>query len=302
MIKIAIQVFIGKQTAIKTKATDFYDLRATDFNINENITMLNSEVFQSIQAEGDSVVGKIEVSGSIPFELTEKVLVLLLPALSYKIDSTKKIYKMSNDKPLFYTIILNDTNNNENHEYLDCIVNSLTLKTVMGGYITGDLQITGKKFEVKTGGVTLSTTAEDSLRALTSTVKLENTDITSDVESIEIKIDNGIEAKGALNSLYNEKIRRAKPQSTTVDIEKNEYDKNSFSVLKNKMIAGTPATVELKIGVLGKTIKIEALRTQISKNSRGDYKGSGTHSIGMSCSANGVEASHLKFTFEATQV
>ena len=42
---MGVNVYIGKQTAEKVKATQLIDAGATDFNVEENITALESEVF-----------------------------------------------------------------------------------------------------------------------------------------------------------------------------------------------------------------------------------------------------------------
>lgn len=296
---MAIKVFIAKQTAEGVEGTGFIDMKATDHNITEEVSMITSEAFQSRQAEGDSEVGKIEVSGGNPVELTEKLFELLMPGLSYSGNS--KVYKMSDAKPAFYTIVKSDTENNEKIKYIDCAVQSLGLKVAMGGYITAQIDVVGKKAVHSEGA--LSETGTDAgpiLRALNSVIKLDGTEITEDVEGLDITIDNGLEAKGAINSLYNVKIRRTNPQKTTISVEKNLYSKTDFNKFRDKMLAGTPATVELTIGDGTRTTKIEILKGKLSKNQRGEHKGAGTHSMELNCSVENADNSHLRITFPIT--
>lgn len=296
---MAIKLFIAKQTAEGVKGTGFIDMKATDHAITEEVSMIASEAFQSRQAEGDSDVGKIDVAGGNPVELTEKLLEMLMPGLSYSPNS--KVYKMSDAKPSFYTIVKSDTENNEKIEYMDCGVQSLGLKTAMGGYITAQIDVVGKTAVHSEGALSeVGTDAGPVLRALNSVIKLDGTEITEDVEGLDITIDNGLEARGAINSLYNVKIMRAKPQKTTVSVEKNIYSKTDFKKFRDKMLAGTPTTVELTIGDGTRFIKIEVLKGKLSKNQRGDYKGVGTHSMELNCSVENADHSHLKVTFPLT--
>lgn len=294
---MAIKVYLGKQTAEKIKATQLIDAGATDFNIEENITALESEVFTDLTAKGDSTVGKIEVTGSIPIELSKKVFEELMSGFSYQ--KVTDDYKMSTNKPAFYTIILNDTDNNEKWEYVDCVLSKIDLNIAIGGYVKATIEIVGKTYSIGVGTVTGSDRG-DSLRCLFSNITLNGTDISEDIEGVDISIDNGIEARGALNSLYNVKIRRTKQVDTKFSIQKNEYEKNSFKEFKEKMIAGTSINALIKLGDSSHAdlISIEAPKLFINSNKRGDYKGSGSHNIELQASVNNAEKSHLKITFK----
>jgi hypothetical protein len=295
---VGVNVYIGKQTAEKVKATQLIDAGATDFNVEENITALESEVFTDLTAKGDSTVGKIEVNGSIPIELSKKVFEELMAGISYKKGTDD--YKMSTDKPAFYTVILTDTDNNEKWEYVDCVISKLDINIAIGGYVKSTIEVIGKTYEIGTGNVVGAAERGESLRCLFSNINLGGTDISTDIEGADISIDNGIEAKGSLNSLYNVKIRRTKQVDTKVTIQKNEYEKNSFKDFKEKMIAGTPVTATIKLGDSSHNdlIVIEAPKLFINSNKRGDYKGSGSHNIDLQASVNNTEKSHLKITFK----
>lgn len=206
---------------------------------------------------------------------------------------------MSNDKPAFFTVVLEDLENNKKFEYIDCVLNTFNLKVAMGAFITADLDFIGKNMEITDGTVTNPVARGESLRALYSTIALDGNDITEDIESLDININNGMEAKGAINSLYNVKARRSTPMTTEITVEKNEYDHSDFTAMRTKMLAGTPAQVTLTLGDGTKDVTVEVLKAQLSKNARGDYKGSGSHSISMNASAQNAENSHLKFTMSA---
>lgn len=298
---MAIKVYIGKQDREKTKATGnkLIDAGATDFNVDENISALESEVFNDLAAKGDSVVGKIEVSGTIPIELSEKVLEELMPGLSYKKASAD--YKLSTDKPAFYTVVLADSETNEKWEYVDCVISNFSINIVVGGYVKGSIGIVGKTYEIGSGAVSGAKDRGESLRCLYANVNLDNSDISEEVEGVDIEIDNGIEARGSLNSLYNTKIRRSKQIESKINIQKNEYDSTKFKTLKEKMIAGTAVNAVIKLGTAAHAdlITIMAPKLFINSNKRGDYKGAGTHDIELQASVNNSDNSHLKITFKS---
>ena len=179
-------------------------------------------------------------------------------------------------------------------------ISKLDINIAIGGYVKSTIEVIGKTYEIGTGNVVGATERGESLRCLFSNINLGGTDISTDIEGADISIDNGIEAKGSLNSLYNVKIRRTKQVDTKVTIQKNEYEKNSFKDFKEKMIAGTPVTATIKLGDSSHNdlIVIEAPKLFINSNKRGDYKGSGSHNIDLQASVNNTEKSHLKITFK----
>lgn len=300
---MSIKIYIGKQDSEKIKCipAKLIDAGATDFNIDEQITALESEVFNDLAAKGDSVIGKIEVSGAIPIELTEKVLEELLPGISYK--KFQNDYKMDKEKPAFYTIVLVDSENDEKWEYVDCVINDIAINVVVGGYVKGNINIIGKTYEIGNGNIIGAKSRGESLRCLYANINLDGIDISSDVEGVDIEISNGIEAKGSLNSLYNSKIRRNKQIETKISIQKNEYDGVSFKKLKEKMINGTSVECTIKLGNSNHSdiIIIKAPKLYINSNKRGDYKGVGTHNIDLQASVNNLENSHLKISFKSEE-
>lgn len=297
---MSIKIYLGKQDNEKTKCIDsmLIDAGATDFSVEENITALESEVFNDLAAKGDSVVGKIEVTGNIPIEISEKVLEELMSGISYKKDTAD--YKMNTDKPSFYTVVLVDTETNERWDYVDCVISNLTMNVVLGGYIKGTIGIIGKTYEITSGKVTGAKERGQSLRCLFSNITLDGTDVSEDIEGVDIEVDNGIEAKGSLNSLYNTKIRRTKQIQTKVHIQKNEYDGTQFKSMKTKMIDGTAVSATIKFGTSQHKdlVVITAPKLYINSNKRGDYKGAGTHDIELQASVSNSENSHLKITFK----
>ena len=297
---MAIKVYLGKQAKEKQAVEDsaLIDAGATDFSVEESIQELKSERFQDIQAQGDSTISKIEVQGSIPIEFSKEILEELMPSISYA--KTELAYKMGTEQPSFYTIVLTDTATNERWDYLDCVISNLKVNIALGGYINGSIDVIGKTYEIKSGAVKGAKPAGDILRALHAAIELDSKDISSDVEGVEITVDNGMEAKGSLNSLYNTKFRRATPQNTAVSIQKNAYDAAQFKAMKEKMIAGTATKATIKLGTAKEkdTIIIEIPKMFINSNKRGDYKGAGTHNVDLTCSVNNAENSHLKITFK----
>ncbi|PID67417.1 MAG: hypothetical protein CR959_00325 [Fusobacteriales bacterium] len=295
-----VKVYIGKQDSEKNKCieTELIDAGATDFSVEENITALESEVFNDVTAKGDSVVGKIEVGGNIPLEMSVKVLEELMPAISY--EKATDTYKMTTTKPAFYTVVLVDPDNNEKWTYVDCVISNLSLNIALGGYVKGGIDIIGKTYDIAGGKVTGAKDRGASLRCYYSNINLDGSDVSEDIEGVDLVIDNGIEAKGSLNSLYNTKIRRVKQVETKLTIQKNEYDNVSFKAMKTKMIAGTPTQAIIKLGdsTAQDLVIITAPKMFINSNKRGDYKGAGSHDMELQASVNNTENSHLMIKFK----
>ena len=108
---MAIKVFAGLQNTPGTVATQLLDIGATDFNGGENYSSIKSEVFNTLQAEGDQFLVGIETTFDMPIEWNKKSLELLMPALGYKKHGESTEYKLSSDEPSYYTIVVSDSLN-----------------------------------------------------------------------------------------------------------------------------------------------------------------------------------------------
>ncbi|WP_297635178.1 phage tail tube protein [uncultured Clostridium sp.] len=296
---MSVKIFYGKQTAEGTAATVLTDLGATDFSGGEKYNSVKSETFNSLQAEGDQFLIGIETSFDTPVEWNAKVLESILSALGYAKVGEETHYKLTAAEPAFFTILVSDSLNNKKTVYKDCKVNTFSLNAAKGALVNGSLSWIGTTAEFQSGIVTESaaTNRGESLVAIDSIIELGGTAVTADVESVTLEINNNLEAKGSIDSLYTKKIRRSAPQATTAKLEFNSYDQARFESIKAKAIANTSENLTITLVDGAKTILIEVPKLYISDSNRGDYKGAGSHSLSMTASINNADNTPAKFTF-----
>lgn len=296
---MSVKVYFGVQTAEGVVATILLDLGATDFSGGEKYNAAKSEVFNTLQAEGDQFLVGIETDFSTPLEWNAKTLEAILPAIGYAKVGEDTYYKLTAAEPTLFSVIVSDSLNSKKTVYKDCKVNSLSITAAKGALVNGTLAWIGTTAEFQTGVVTetVATKRGESLVAIDSVVKLGGSPVTTDVESVTIEINNNLEAKGSIDSVYTKKIRRSAPQATTASVEFNSYDQARFEAIKAKAIANTSENLEVSLKDGAKTIVILIPKLFISTSDRGDYKGAGSHSLSMTASINNSESTPVKFTF-----
>lgn len=296
---MSVKVYFGVQTAEGVVATTLLDLGATDFSGGEKYNAAKSEVFNTLQAEGDQFLVGIETDFSTPLEWNAKTLEAMLPALGYAKVGEDTYYKLTAAEPALFSVIVSDSLNSKKTVYKDCKVNSLSITAAKGALVNGTLAWIGTTAEFQTGVVTetVATKRGESLVAIDSVVKLGGSPVTTDVESVAIEINNNLEAKGSIDSVYTKKIRRSAPQSTIASVEFNSYDQSRFEAVKAKAIANTSENLEVTLKDGAKTIVILIPKLFISTSDRGDYKGAGSHSLSMTASINNSDSTPVKFTF-----
>lgn len=294
-----IKLFFGKQNATGTIASTLLDLGATDFSGGEKYNSVKSETFNSLQAEGDQFLVGIETDFSIPVEWNAKTLEAILPALGYAKEDEDELYKLTVAEPALFTVIVSDTLNSKKTVFKDCKLNTFSLNAAKGAIVNGTLAWIGTTAEFQSGIITesVATNRGESLVAIDSIIELGGTAVTADVESVTLEINNNLEAKGSIDSLYTKKIRRSVPQGTIAKLEFNSYDQTRFESIKTKAVANASENLTLTLVDGVKTILIEVPKLYISDSSRADYKGAGSHSLSMTASINNTDNTPVKFTF-----
>lgn len=294
-----VKLFFGKQNATGTIASTLLDLGATDFSGGEKYNSVKSETFNSLQAEGDQFLVGIETDFSTPVEWNAKTLEAILPALGYAKEDEDELYKLTVAEPALFTVIVSDTLNSKKTVFKDCKLNTFSLNAAKGAIVNGTLAWIGTTAEFQSGIITesVATNRGESLVAIDSIIELGGTAVTADVESVTLEINNNLEAKGSIDSLYTKKIRRSAPQGTTAKLEFNSYDQARFEAIKTKSIANASENLTITLVDGAKTILIEVPKLYISDSSRADYKGAGSHSLSMTASINNTDNTPVKFTF-----
>jgi hypothetical protein len=296
---MSVKVFFGKQTAEGTVATNLLDLGATDFSGGEKYNAVKSEVFNTLQAEGDQFLVGIETSFETPVELNAKVLEALLPSLGYSKVGAETFYRLTSAEPASYTVIISDSLNNKKTVFKDCKLNTLSINAAKGALVNGSLSWIGTTSEFTAGVIPeeAGTDRGESLVAIDSIIELGQTGVTEDVESVTIEISNNLEAKGSIDSLYVRKIKRSAPQVTSATLEFNSFSQSRFEEIKAKAVQNNTENLTITLADSEKTLMLEVPKLYITTSERSDYKGSGKHSLNMAASVNNLEKTPIKFTF-----
>ena len=102
--------------------------------------------------------------------------------------------------------------------------------------------------------------------------------MTSKVESVEMTIDNKLEGKGAMNSVYYKAIRQSDRGNITLGITFNEFDKASYLDANGKLLTNTAYEVQMIYALTSdptKRVIFTFPKCKVSKNERTDFAGSG---------------------------
>ena len=162
----------------------------------------------------------------------------------------------------------------------DCLLSSITISATLEAFITGNLNFIGMDYTTENTKYANTTQVLDSesLICLGATIKEAGTDMTSKVESVEMTIDNKLEGKGAMNSVYYKAIRQSDRGNITLGITFNEFDKASYLDANDKLFKNTAYEVELIYALSSdptKKVIFTFPKCKVSKNERTDFAGSG---------------------------
>lgn len=228
--------------------------------------------------ESDGWVSRAEVTGDIDTELTIDQFKIFLEGLGFKTEPEKShpnnlcfTYKPSEQK--YLTIIRDFVDDSVYDVAKSCLISSIKINTTLQAYVTGNVSVIGMDFDTMNGTIkpTLAThkVKSGALRCLEAKITENgNTDITSKVESIDITIDRKLEGKGALNSIYNKAINSNGKVEVSLNLQFNEFDKDSYKKAQEMLKNNTSYKIEVElVDSINKDrkIKIEFPKVKIGK-------------------------------------
>ena len=279
-----VEVLVGLQAARGTAETnDMFKVSATDYGIASSTDKTISEALGSGRWVRDGFLSKVSVEGDVPVELNMEQMELALHAAGFTgvLDGVND-WKMTPDDTLnkYLTVGVNDLDNNMFEYAKDCLLSSITISATLEAFITGNLNFIGMDYTTENTKYANTTQVLDleSLICLGATIKEAGTDMTSKVESVEMTIDNKLEGKGAMNSVYYKAIRQSDRGNITLGITFNEFDKASYLDAKDKQFKNTAYEVELIYALSSdptKRVIFTFPKCKVSKNERTDFAGSG---------------------------
>ncbi len=301
-----IEVLAALQTAKGTEKTDtMAKLSATDYSVIPSVDKKVSEALGSGRWVRDGFVSKISVAGDVPVELTMDQLEILLAGAGFegKVDGTDYVMTSGESINKYLTIGVNDLDSDMFEYSKDCQVSSLAVNVQLEAFIKGTANIIGMDHITENTKFSGTATAvrNESLICLGSKITEKTNDITSQIESLDLTIDNKLEGKGALNSVYYKSIKQSDRGTVTLGLTFNEFNKTSYMDAQDLLLANGEFKVETEFAELqdpSKKVIFEFPKCKISKNERTDLAGAGGMSKELEAFYDETIKSPVKITFK----
>ncbi len=302
-----VRFLLGKQTTKGTaQTTDVSLLAATSSSVVPNVNKVSSKAIGTGRWEKDGFVSKIEVGGDVSVELTSGQLEMFLLGAGFKgkTVATKNLEFAPDEAYNNFLTYITDNIEGDIHEYAqDCLVSSLKLNAQLEAYVTCTASLIGMDHKIQNAKFAGTPTAFKGkpLICLGSTIKEKNTDVTAEIESIDINIDNKLEGKGALNSIYNKVIRQSDRGSVGLTLQFNEFNKTSYKNAHDMLKANTSYAVTVEFAeVEDKTKKVVLTfpNCKISNVEATDLEGAGGISKELNAYFDETINSPVKITLE----
>ncbi|WP_027339933.1 phage tail tube protein [Halonatronum saccharophilum] len=249
--------YIGLQTDKDTEAAQLVKLLATSNNLKTNVDSITSDALTGNRFTEDEAVVSEDVGGDISLELTKDTLpyLLLLAGFEEKEEPVvegegyRHTFTVAKQLKRWATIIKELADEDYYEVYSGCRINQLSLSVTSKAYITATASILGIKGnevdgELELGG--LSEVMDDRLIALDTTVKLEDIDITGDLNEFSYDHNNNIKADDfPINSRYRRNLRA---QSSSSSLQTStDFNKDEFLVNKARLKDGEYLDLKLNL-------------------------------------------------------
>ena len=281
-----VRVLVGVQSARGTAETStMYRLASTDFGMAPSVDKTTSEALGSGRWKRDGFVSKKSVEGDLPIEATREQLELLFYGAGFdgvadSVDPDKWIITPSSATKNYLTLGLDDEDNDMFEYSVDSLISSVQLSASIASYVTATASVIGMEYKTSNTGYTgteIVPTGE-ALKCLGASIKQSGTDMTGKIESIDITIDNKLEGKQALNTVYYKAIRQSENGDVTISMTFNDFDKPTY--LKDLSDIDSNASYEIivefeEVGNPGKKIVMTFPNCKPTKTERTDLGGAG---------------------------
>lgn len=306
-----MQLLIAKQDNRDTaKITEMKKLQFTSYSLAPNVNATKSQTINTVGFETDSWISKIDVSGDTTVEATLGQLEMLIESSGFEKQTQgstakKLIYKASNKFDKYLTVVLDDDENESYDQFQGLLVNSLKFETSLESYVNVTPSFIGMNHVAGntrfSGGATATEFDGKKLICLGASIT-ENgtTDVTRDIESLDITINNSLEGKGALNSVYNKSIKRNGIRDITVNFTYNEFLKENYVGAHTALKANSTYAIKIQFKEVetNNKIIIELPRCKVSNVERTDITGAQGMSKEVSALYDEATGSPIVITIE----
>ncbi|MDY2573293.1 MAG: phage tail tube protein [Fusobacterium necrophorum] len=301
-----VRFLVGKQSGDGTaQVTDMTVLDATSYSVMPKTNKVSSQAIGSGRWERDGFISKMDVSGDVTIEANTGQLEILLEGAGFKgTKKTKNLEFLPDKFATFLTLAMDNIEDDISEYAQDCLVSSLKLSAQMESFVTATASIIGKKHTVNSNKLSIQpkTAKGESLICLGAVLKEKDSDVTAKIESIDLTIDNKLEGKASLNSIYNKVIRQADRGSVTLDISFNSFDKESYKSGHDLLQKNGSYKVELTFAestAPTKLVKIELPKVKLSQAPEAkDLERAGGMTKQLTAYYDEATKSPIKITFE----
>ncbi|CAL7876519.1 phage tail tube protein [Fusobacterium necrophorum] len=301
-----VRFLVGKQSGDGTaQVADMTVLDATSYSVMPKTNKVSSQAIGSGRWERDGFISKMDVSGDVTIEANTGQLEILLEGAGFKgTKKTKNLEFLPDKFEKFLTFAMDNIEDDISEYAQDCLVSSLKLSAQMESFVTATASVIGKQHTVNGNKMSIQpkTAKGESLICLGAVLKEKESDVTAKIESIDLTIDNKLEGKASLNSIYNKVIRQSDRGSVTLDISFNSFDKESYKSGHDLLQKNGSYKVELTFAestTPTKLVKIELPKVKLSQAPEAkDLERAGGMTKQLTAYYDEATKSPIKITFE----
>lgn len=301
-----VRFLVGKQSGDGTaQVTDMTVLDATSYSVMPKTNKVSSQAIGSGRWERDGFISKMDVSGDVTIEANTGQLEILLEGAGFKgTKKTKNLEFLPDKFEKFLTFAMDNIEDDISEYAQDCLVSNLKLSAQMESFVTATASVIGKQHTVNENKMSIQPKVAkgESLICLGAVLKEKESDVTAKIESIDLTIDNKLEGKASLNSIYNKVIRQSDRGSVTLDISFNSFDKESYKNGHELLKKNGSYKVELTFAestTPTKLVKIELPKVKLSQAPEAkDLERAGGMTKQLTAYYDEATKSPIKITFE----
>ena len=281
-----VKILAGVQSTRGTaQISNMFRLTSTDYGLSPSVDKTTSEALGSGRWKRDGFVSKKSVEGDLPIEATREQLELLFYGAGFdgvadSVDPDKWIITPTSATKNYLTLGLDDEDNDMFEYSVDSLISSVQLSASIASYVTATASVIGMEYKTSNTGYsgTEIVPTGEALKCLGANIKQSGTDMTGKIESIDITIDNKLEGKQALNTVYYKAIRQSENGDVTISMTFNDFDKPTY--LKDLSDIDSNASYEIivefeEVGNPGKKIVMTFPNCKPTKTERTDLGGAG---------------------------
>ncbi|CAL7907671.1 phage tail tube protein [Fusobacterium necrophorum] len=261
-----LKIGVGVQENSDKKATKITQLRVTESDLKPLRNIVDSDEFNGSPWKGDSFLASESASGSITCHLTVETLKLLLPGFGFDVTevslpdttgiSEPKVtltnlgkYTASGKIEKFFTIVEQNLEDQEERALIGCQFGNVTIEASQGAYVTMTLEVIGFSYGYKQDSLSEVELLEDYSNRLTcvdATFHMSK-DLSANTQSINVSINQNLEAKFGLGSTKATRITRNGKIEAKCSLTFNAYDKALYKKAYDNLLSGETAEAVIKM-------------------------------------------------------